>query len=143
MATAILSRSDRAAGIVQRHECELQDNGTWHVRDTKTGSGEIHVTTTSTCDCWDYRRRGSVCKHIAAVIVQERALHAYALGWDQAAEQARASVTGPRCPTCGGPTDSIMYYVGGRGYLYYVGGRGYCTFALCTVDSNHAPRRLS
>jgi hypothetical protein len=152
-----LTRSDRASGIVTRQECEPLDNGAWRVRDTATGSGEWHTTTFYGCDCWDYRRRGGVCKHMRAIILEEAALAEYASSWSSMVDQARAAVepqgaaykgqwyTGAqleasaqarqlRCTTCNGHAESLLSYCGGRGHV---------TWAVCTVDSSHPARRLA
>ncbi len=130
MAAGILQqdrRTVRAAGIVERQECELQDDGRWLVRDAVTGSGEWHTTTAQACDCWDFRRRGGTCKHMRAVLVEERALRSYAAGWDTSAEVAKRA-SGPHCPDCDARLVSQTFYIGGKGYQL---------FMVCTRDAAH------
>jgi len=110
-----LTRTDRAAGILERQECTPVDapglEGLWHVTDTGTGSGRIHVTSSTRCDCPDHNFRGNVCKHITAVQRAEAELVAYAAGWDTAAR--------PSCPMCGESVSIQQHYVGGRGYMFF------------------------
>ncbi len=57
MATApSLTRTDRALGIAQRHEAIPLETlpGHYSVRDTLTGSGTIHITSLTSCDCADF-----------------------------------------------------------------------------------------
>lgn len=89
MTARMVTRTDRAAGIVTRQECEPLDNGAWRVRDTATGSGEWHTASTHGCSCADYRRRGGICKHMRAIILEEQALAQYCAAWDARAEDAR------------------------------------------------------
>ena len=46
-------RATRAAGIVERQELMLRDDGTWRVRDT-AGSGCWHAVVDGHCSCADY-----------------------------------------------------------------------------------------
>lgn len=91
MTAAILTRSDRAVGIVTRQECELLDNGAWRVRDTATGSGRWHTVFQGHCTCPDYLVRGATCKHQMAVRAEERALAQYCVDWNARSDQARAA----------------------------------------------------
>lgn len=84
-----LTRTERAAGICERAELELQDNGTWRVRDTATGSGRWHTVFAGHCTCADYTMRGATCKHLRAVAAEEQALAQYCADWNTRAEQAR------------------------------------------------------
>ena len=88
MAQAILQdrRTARAAGIVERQECELQDDGRWVVRDGVTGSGRRHIVAGGRCDCPDHVYRGHVCKHLQAVMLEEQALAQYCADWNARAE---------------------------------------------------------
>lgn len=126
MATATLPRTAKAAGIISRQECIPQDDGQWLVRDTATGSGKVHRTSRTGCDCYD-AQRGHRCKHQLAVVAEEQALAAYATGWDRQASAAR-----PCCPMCGCAIEPRAYYVGGRGYVYV---------EVCSGDATHSNRR--
>ena len=128
MATAILQdrRAVRAAGIVERHEAHLRDDGTWQVRDT-AGSGRWYVVMDGHCSCPDYVYRSVTCKHLRAVMVEERELAQYGATWDARSEQARAAA-GPHCPDCGGRLKSQSYYIGGRGMM---------AFLVCQRDAQH------
>jgi hypothetical protein len=92
MAPAILQdrRTVRAAGIVQRSEVIPVEDipGLFQVRDSVSGSGEWHLATASTCDCYD-AGKGHICKHMHAVRVEESALVQFCADWDARAEQAR------------------------------------------------------
>jgi hypothetical protein len=79
-----LDRTTRAAGIISRQECVPQEDGTWLVRDTATGSGVWHLATPTSCDCYD-ASRGHQCKHQRACQAEAIALAAYAASWDRAA----------------------------------------------------------
>ncbi len=119
MANATLPRLDRttkAAGILERQECTPVDDlpGLWHVTDSGTGSGRVHVTSASRCDCPDHNFRGNVCKHMTAVTRAEAELAAYADAWDATAATQRDG-----CPMCGQSVNVQQHYVGGRGYLYF------------------------
>lgn len=152
MATAILTRSDRAAGICERHELMLQEDGSWRVRDTQ-GSGKWYTVIDGNCSCPDARFRAVTCKHTRAVLNEEQALADYCDQWNTRSEQARAAVeldelpgdfldgdfstfdddvltatSGPRCPQCGAPLDTRQYYVGGKGYAF---------FEVCARDAQH------
>jgi len=113
-----LARHVKAAGILERQECTPVDapglEGLWHVTDSGTGSGRIHVTSATRCDCPDHNYRGNVCKHITAVARAEAELAAYAASWDTAAATQRGA-----CPMCGQGVNVQQHYVGGRGYLYF------------------------
>ena len=128
MAQAILQdrRAERAAGIMERHEAHLRDDGTWQVRDT-AGSGRWYVVMDGHCSCPDYVYRGVTCKHLRAVMQEERELANYGATWDARSEQARAAA-GPQCPDCGGRLQSQTFYIGGRGYQ---------AFMVCTRDTAH------
>ena len=128
MATAILQdrRTVRAAGIVERHEAHLRDDGTWQVRDT-SGSGRWYVVMHGHCSCPDYVYRSVTCKHLRAVMQEERELAQYGATWDARSEQARAAA-GPQCPDCGSRLESQSYYVGGRGMM---------AFLVCVDDVTH------
>lgn len=158
MATAILTRSDRAVGIVTRQECiPCEDHpGFFQVRDTETGSGTTYIAAAHRCTCPDYIMRGQRCKHSIAVEHEERALADYCTDWNARSEQARAALTPedldwladdvardeyagpfgadgwpqprPCCPECGAELVSRSYYVGGKGYT---------AFLCCTKDSEH------
>lgn len=144
MTQAILTRTERAAGIVTRQECEPLEDGSWRVRDTGTGSGEGHIATVRGCDCWDYRRRGGICKHMRAIILEEQALAQFCAEWDaQAVEPVCDQYSGPygsdgwpqprpTCPICGAELETRSYYIGGRGYQY---------FEICTRDMAHHARQ--
>jgi hypothetical protein len=129
MAQAILQdrRTDRAAGIVERHEAHLRDDGTWQVRDTATGSGRWYVVMDGHCSCPDYVYRNATCKHLRAVMKEERELAQYGATWDARSEQARAAA-GPQCPDCGAGLESQSYYIGGRGMM---------AFMVCVRDAQH------
>ncbi len=128
MAQAILQdrRTVRAAGIVERHEAHLRDDGTWQVRDTQ-GSGRWYVVMDGHCSCPDYVYRSVTCKHLRAVMQEERELAQYGATWDARSEQARAGA-GPRCPDCGSRLECQSYYIGGRGYQ---------AFLVCVRDTAH------
>ena len=125
MAAPILQdrRTVRAAGIVEQHEAHLRDDGMWQVRDT-AGSGRWYTVMDGHCSCPDYVYRNATCKHLRAVMQEERKLAQYAATWDARAEQAR----GPHCPECGGRLQSQTFYIGGRGYM---------AFLVCTRDAQH------
>lgn len=91
MATASLSRSERATGIVERHELLMRDDGTWQVRDT-AGSRKWHIVMDGHCDCPDYVFRHMTCKHLRAVATEERSLAQYCADWNTRSEQARADL---------------------------------------------------
>ena len=124
---ARLDRSAKAAGICNAQECTPVDDlpGLWHVRDSGTGSGRIHVTSAGRCDCPDYNYRGNVCKHMRAVSQAEAELAAYAANWDAQAK--------PCCPMCGGELAIRNCYVGGRGYTL---------FEVCAGDGSHYTKRV-
>ncbi len=123
MATAaIVTRSDRAAGIVERHECIPLDDGTFQVRDTRTGSGQWHIATVDACDCYDSRK--GTCKHQIAVRRETAALEAYAARW--------AALARPSCKQCGAALESRQYWTGGRGYQWV---------EVCANDVAHSSRR--
>ena len=128
MAQAILQdrRTERAAGIVERHEVIPVDDlaGWYQVRDTVTGSGVWHLATSDRCDCRDALR--GTCKHQLAARKAEAELSAYAANWDAHAEAQRPA--GPSCPDCGGRLECQSYYIGGRGYQ---------AFMVCTSDAQH------
>ncbi len=113
-----IARHVKAAGILERHECTPVDapglEGLWHVADSGTGSGRVHVASASRCDCPDHNYRGNVCKHITAVARAEAELAAYAATWDTAAATQRDG-----CPMCGQAVNVQQHYVGGRGYMYF------------------------
>ena len=97
-----IARHVKAAGILERHECTPVDapglDGLWHVTDSGTGSGRVHVTSATRCDCPDHNFRGNVCKHITAVIRAEAELVAYPLTVDDRfqswlAQQDQAATT--------------------------------------------------
>lgn len=144
------TRTAKAAGICERQECELRDDGRWQVRDSATGSGTWHIVTATSCDCMDYRRTGLQCKHLLAVTAEQARLDAYVEEWNAAAEsmqpkgawykgtyytaeqcaaaeRARAA-NEPVCPTCGAATQPEQVYVGGRGYVW---------FASCRKNHEH------
>ncbi len=144
MAAGILQqdrRTVRAAGIVERHEAHLRDDGTWQVRDT-AGSGRWYVVMDGHCTCPDYVYRSVTCKHQRAVMQEERELAQYGATWDARSEQQRQSVPtnsseqnfGPNsarsltCPDCGGRLECQSYYIGGRGYQ---------AFMVCRRDAQH------
>jgi hypothetical protein len=144
MAAGILQqdrRTARAAGIVERHEAHLRDDGTWQVRDTQ-GSGRWYVVMDGHCSCPDYVYRNATCKHLRAVMQEERALAQYGQAWDARSEQQRQAATAnfavqnitpkfgvsPTCPDCGSRLESQSYYIGGRGYQ---------AFMVCTRDAQH------
>ena len=128
MTQAILQdrRTVRASGIVEQHEAHLRDDGTWQVRDS-LGSGRWYTVIDGHCSCADYVYRSVTCKHLRAVMVEERALAQYGATWDARSEQARAAA-GPRCPDCGGRLECQSYYIGGKGYQ---------AFMVCTRDAQH------
>ncbi len=109
-----IDRSTKAAGIVERHECIPLDNGSWEVRDTATGSGKVHIATSTSCDCPDSIYRGHQCKHIRAVQRESQLLTAYSVSWDDWAAAQRAC-----CPVCGAAIEAQQWYIGGRGYLWF------------------------
>ena len=119
-------RTVRAAGIVERHEAHLRDDGTWQVRDT-AGSGRWYTVIDGHCSCPDYVYRNATCKHLRAVMQEERELAQYGATWDARSEQARAAA-GPRCPDCGSRLECQSYYVGGRGMM---------AFLVCRRDAQH------
>jgi hypothetical protein len=147
-------RASKALGIVTRQECEPLDVGGWRVRDTGTGSGTWHQTTTSTCSCADFTFRRLPCKHIEAVIREQRDLAAYCDSWNARSEQARLTAEDldwlsddvnrddysgpygsdgwplprPCCPECGAELECRSYWVGGRGML---------AFLCCTLHNEH------
>jgi len=144
-------RTVKAAGIVQRQECEPLDNGGWIVRDVQTGSGAPHIVVNGRCDCQDHQRRAAYCKHLQAVALEERSLAQYCDDWNARSTEARAisepfadsfldgdfagfddvgltDSAGPRCPDCGAELVCRSYYVGGRGML---------AFLCCTRDAEH------
>ena len=134
MAQAILQdrRTVRAAGIVERHEAHLRDDGTWQVRDTQ-GSGRWYTVMDGHCSCPDYVYRSVTCKHIRAVLQEERELALYGQAWDARSEQARQNPDtnlhqGPNCPDCGSRLECQSYYVGGRGMM---------AFLVCQRDAQH------
>ena len=145
MAQAILQdrRTVRAAGIVERHEAHLRDDGTWQVRDT-AGSGRWYVVMDGHCSCPDYVYRRTTCKHLRAVMQEERELAQYAANWDMCAGDAAQAVrdaaytaelnaraqqpAGPRCPDCGTGLECQSYYIGGRGMM---------AFLVCRRDAQH------
>jgi len=133
MAQAILQdrRTARAAGIVTRHEAHLRDDGTWQVRDTQ-GSGRWYVVMDGHCSCPDYVYWNATCKHLRAVMQEERKLAQYAATWDARSEQARRNVEvlniSPRCLDCGAGLECQSYYVGGRGMM---------AFLVCRRDGQH------
>lgn len=126
MAQASLTRTVRAAGIVQRQECIPVDamDGWYQVSDTGTGSGKHYMVSLSSCNCPDYTYRGNVCKHIQAARAEHTALMAYAASWDALGQ--------PQCPMCGQPMIEVSYYVGGRGYVFV---------EVCAGDASHVNRR--
>jgi hypothetical protein len=107
MAQGIVTRVDRAAGIVSSGGVIEMAAGGYVVIDQGTGSGKGHITTTSSCDCPDHLYRGRVCKHMIAV------------------RKANGVVC---CPKCGAATVAEQYYIGGRGYVW---------FRDCTADKYH------
>ncbi len=134
MAAAILQdrRTVRAAGIVERHEAHLRDDGTWQVRDTQ-GSGRWHTVMDGHCSCPDYVYRNATCKHLRAVMQEERELAQYGAAWDARSEQVRSRYNNvipnsPCCPDCGAGLESQSYYVGGRGMM---------AFLVCRRDAQH------
>ena len=134
------TRTDKAAGIITRHEAIPLDDGTWHVRDTLTGSGQWHTATARSCDCYDARR--GTCKHQIAVRRETAALEAYAARWDAASSQiAKMALTSaefpqiaqrPSCPMCGAALETRQYYVGGRGWQFV---------EVCANDVTHSSQR--
>ncbi len=127
-------RTVRAAGIVERHEAHLRDDGTWQVRDT-AGSGRWYVVMDGHCSCPDYVYRNATCKHLRAVMQEERELAQYGATWDARSEQQRQvvetwpnSAKTPHCPDCGGRLECQSYYVGGRGMM---------AFLVCRRDAQH------
>lgn len=152
MAEAILQdrRAIRAEGICERQELMLQDDGSWKVRDTH-GSGKWYTVINSTCSCPDAVYRRVTCKHVRAVLTEERDLAQFCDDWNARVEQTRVAaeelpgdfldgdfsafdddvLTGPRCPTCGTPLSTRSYYIGGRGYQYV---------QVCPADMQHAAR---
>ncbi len=68
------TRTDKAIGILERHEAIPLDDSTWKVRDIQTGSGRWHTATSTSCDCYDARR--GTCKHQLAVQQEAQALTA-------------------------------------------------------------------
>jgi hypothetical protein len=94
-AAPILTRSDRALGIIVRDDVIPVDDrpGFFTVRDTATGSGESHLATATSCTCRDHLYREGLCKHRRAVITEEYRLDAYAAGWD-----AYVAAQRPCCP---------------------------------------------
>jgi hypothetical protein len=127
-AASILTRSDRALGITQRHEAIPLDDfaGWWQVRDTITGSGRLHIATVSECDCADFKWRDRPCKHIEAVRATEAALSAYAASWDAQAGPPAS------CPSCGAELVCQPYHVGGRGPVDVI---------HCAAEQTHYSRR--
>jgi hypothetical protein len=128
-AASILTRSDRALGIMQRHEAIPLDDypGYFSVRDTITGSGRLHIATWMECDCLDFTWRDRPCKHIMAVRETETALLAYAAAWDA---QAGPPAT---CPACGADLVCQPYHVGGRGDVHVI---------HCAAEQAHYSRRV-
>jgi len=100
MTTTILQdrRDVRAAGICERQECEILDNGAWRVRDTATGSGRWHTVFQGHCTCADYLTRGATCKHLRAVAAEETALAQYCVEWNARSTEARADVDHDELP---------------------------------------------
>lgn len=86
-----LSRSERAVGIVERHELLMKDDGSWQVRDT-AGSGRWYTVVDGHCSCPDATFRHVTCKHARAVMGEEQALADYCDQWNMRSEQARAAV---------------------------------------------------
>ncbi len=135
MAQAILQgrRTVRAAGIVERHEAHLRDDGTWQVRDT-AGSGRWYVVMDGHCSCPDYLYRSVTCKHLRSVMQEERSLAQYCADWDTRSEQQRQTSVAPvarvgvSCPDCGSRLECQSYYVGGRGMM---------AFLVCRRDAQH------
>ena len=111
-----IARHVKAAGILERQECTPVDDlpGLWHVTDSGTGSGRIHVTSATRCDCPDHNFRGNACKHMTAVARAEAELATYAMSWDATAATQRDG-----CPMCGQAVNVQQHYVGGRGYLFF------------------------
>lgn len=111
-----IARHVKAAGICTAQECTPVDDlpGLWHVTDTGTGSGRLHITSTTRCDCPDHNYRGNVCKHMIAVQRAEVDLAVYAATWDATAATQRDG-----CPMCGQVVNVQQHYVGGRGYLFF------------------------
>jgi hypothetical protein len=120
------TRTAKAAGIVERHECEPLEHipGFWRVTDTATGSGKVRIATAHQCNCPDFLFRGHRCKHMQAIRREAAALEAYAEAWDAAAR--------PSCPQCGAPIVPVQSYVGGRGYMF---------FEVCSGDGSHYSKR--
>lgn len=113
---AILTRTDRAAGILDRQECEPTDlPGLWRVTDTQTGSGKVHITSAQRCDCPDHNFRGNVCKHMRAVERAEAELASYAAKWDEDAQAQQVC-----CPDCNTALRSDICYIGGKGYSAFL-----------------------
>ena len=113
---ASLPRTVKAAGILDRQECEPTDlAGIWHVIDTLTGSGKVHTTSAQRCDCPDHTYRGHVCKHITAVKRAEAELATYAASWDADATAQRIA-----CPDCSTALRSDVCYIGGKGYTAFL-----------------------
>ena len=117
MAVGILTRTDRAAGILDRQEAEPVDGipGLWHITDTVTGSGRVYITSAQRCDCPDHNYRGNVCKHMHAVERAEAELATYAAGWDADVRAQRV-----QCPDCGTMLHSDVCYIGGKGYTAFL-----------------------
>jgi hypothetical protein len=87
------------------------------------------------CSCPDYVYRSVTCKHLRAVMQEERALAQYGATWDARSEQARQAVEiwpnsakSLHCPECGAGLESQSYYVGGRGMM---------AFLVCRRDAQH------
>ena len=123
-------RPVKAAGIVERHECEPVDDrpGFFHVTDTATGSGKVHVANAQQCDCPDFLFRNQRCKHMQAVMRESQLLTAYSVSWDDWAASQR-----PCCPDCGAELKTAVHWVGGRGYL---------TFLVCVDHVEHRAVRV-
>jgi hypothetical protein len=117
------TRSDKALGILERHEVIPANDmpGWWHVRDSLTGSGKWYLATAAHCNCYDAQRH--ICKHMQAVQRESRLLEAYSASWDAWAASQR-----PCCPQCGAQLVSMQFYVGGRGYRF---------FDVCSGDRAH------
>jgi hypothetical protein len=106
-------RSIRAQGIVQAGDIVEVRPGIFHVRDTKTGSGQWHLVAGNACGCID-ARRGNRCKHLVA-------------------RDAWVAQQQPACPDCGAATQAEQFYIGGRGWTY---------FAVCAGNREHKAVRL-